>query len=62
MRVPYSELVTKREAAESYHVSEATIHRWMKAGRIAFTRLPGGQPRFAPRKDPVLKTAPKEKQ
>lgn len=37
-----SDLLTTRGVAEELHVSTETILRWVRAGHIPHTRLPGG--------------------
>lgn len=42
----YEQLMTKREFAIYMNVSEGTIDKWMRAGKVRPERTPGGAPRF----------------
>ena len=39
-------LCTTREAAALLHVSPRTVTNWVRAGRVPFVRLPGGEYRL----------------
>jgi excisionase family DNA binding protein len=38
------ELMTVAQVAEALMVSDETIHRWSREGRLPVVRLPGGRP------------------
>ena len=46
-------LVVTREIAEAYRVTEQTVHRWRREGRLPFIRLPGRGYRY--RRDDVFR-------
>ena len=50
-------LRTTQEVAEEYGVHPSTVRRWVKAGHLAATRLPGGQLRFRPEDVDAIGTA-----
>jgi excisionase family DNA binding protein len=42
-----TDYLTKREIAAMLRVSERSIERWVRDGRLAVIRTPGGYPRFS---------------
>lgn len=45
MRSPES-LLTTKQVADLFHVSPSSVSRWVKDGRLAAIRTPGGGLRF----------------
>jgi excisionase family DNA binding protein len=43
---PDDDLLTPREVAQVFGVNAATIGTWARAGRLVFTRTPGGHRRY----------------
>jgi excisionase family DNA binding protein len=46
-------LVVTREIAEAYRITESTVHRWRRQGKLPFIRLPGKGYRY--RRDDVFR-------
>lgn len=40
------ELLTKQEVADHFRVSSETVRSWVKSGKLAGFKTPGGQVRF----------------
>lgn len=41
-----TKLLTSKDVAEIMQVKQRTIYAWVQAGKIPFTKLPGGDIRF----------------
>ena len=41
-----SEVMTPKQVAEVFHVSEVTVRVWASEGKLSFFRTPGGHRRF----------------
>ncbi|MDN3460822.1 BldC family transcriptional regulator [Rhodococcus sp. APC 3903] len=39
-------LLTPRQVASIFHVDPTTVRRWAQAGKISYTRTPGGHHRY----------------
>ncbi len=39
-------LMKKRDYARFYEVSEGTVDKWVREGKVSPVRTPGGSPRF----------------
>jgi predicted site-specific integrase-resolvase len=48
------QLMTKREYARYYQVSEGTVDEWVRQGKVTPERTPGGSPRFTIEEDAVF--------
>ena len=54
-------MMTVQEFAQALRISEVTAYRWIKAGHVAVTRLPGGDLRISQEEyERLISSKPKE--